>query len=384
MASEKQGYLGNLEEKSIQELKELLTREENILRKKKFVSSLPDKGKKIIEFRQKLLDLISKKQNLYHETALPQTLISSSEEKIKQHLNPLIKPKSRFSEEEKVFKSVENDSVEVTKKDVAHDIVSMESQPRGPEAEAVIMHENKSPMQTTQDNANTLPSPLQTAQTTTYGASEFAKLRDKSHQGDQNTTQVVTNLSCGVNKTPKTAQSQNTDVNMLENAMERMEFGPGVHSIESEELREKILENSAKVSSQFKTNSFLKIHHVEDLPDKYKWKSRQNHPITGPDSSAPHHMTVREDSAATPPDYKYKEARLIPLDESMQLQQAQQKHQEELQAQAAAERLARSLKIKMEPYNPEGRNMLYRTREDPMDTDSDDEPEVEFYPDDVD
>lgn len=74
--------------------------------------------------------------------------------------------------------------------------------------------------------------------------------------------------------------------------------------------------------------SFLKIHHVEDLPDKYKWKSRQNHPITGPDSSAPHHMTVREDSAATPPDYKYKEARLIPLDESMQLQQAQQKHQE--------------------------------------------------------
>lgn len=32
---------------------------------------------------------------------------------------------------------------------------------------------------------------------------------------------------------------------------------------------------------------------------------------------------------------------------------------QELQAQAAAERLARSLKIKMEPYNPEGRNMSY-------------------------
>lgn len=227
---------------------------------RKFVSSLPDKGKKIIEFRQKLLNLISKKQDLYHETALPQTLISSGEEKIKQHLNPLIKPKSRFSEEEKVFKSMENDSVEMTKKDVARDIVSMESQPRGPEEEAVIMHDNKSPMQTTQDNANTLPSPLQTAQITTDGASEFAKLRDKSHQGDQKTTQVVTNLSCGVNKTPKTAQSQDTDVNMLENAMERMEFGPGVPSIESEELRDKILENSAKVSSQFKTNRYDKRH----------------------------------------------------------------------------------------------------------------------------
>lgn len=155
---------------------------------------------------------------------------------------------------------MENDGVEMTKKDVARDIVSMESQPRGPEAEAVIMHENKSPMQTTQDNANTLPSPLQTAQITTDGASEFAKLRDKSHQGDQKTTQVVTNLSCGVNKTPKTAQSQDTDVNMLENAMERMEFGPGVPSIESEELRDKILENSAKVSSQFKTNRYDKRH----------------------------------------------------------------------------------------------------------------------------
>lgn len=384
MASEKQGYLGNLEDKSIQELQELLTREENILRKKKFVSSLPDKGRKIIEFRQKLLDLISKEQNLYHEAALPQTSISSSEEKIKQHLNPLIKPKSRFSEEEKVFKSVKNDSVEVSKKNVASDIVFMESQPRGSEAETMIMQDNKSPMQTTQDNVNYLPSPLQTAQTTTQVASEFAKLRDRSHQGDQKTSQVVTNPSRGVNKTPKTAQNQDTDVNMLENAMERMDFGPSVPSIESEELREKILENSAKVSPHFKTNSFLKIHHVEDLPDKYKWKSRQNHPITEPDSSAPHHMTVREDSAATPPDYKYKEARLIPLDESMQLQQAQQKHQEELQAQAAAERLARSLKITMESYNPEGRNMSYRTRGDPMDTDSDDEPEVEFYPDDVD
>lgn len=384
MASEKQGYLGNLEDKSIQELQELLNREENILRKKKFVSSLPDKGKKINEFRQKLLDLINKKQDLYHEAALPQTSISSSEEKIKQHLNPLIKPKSRFSEEENVFKSVENDIVEVTKKNVARDIVSMESQPRGSEAEAMIMQDNKSPVQTTQDNVNTLPSPLQTAQTTTHVASEFEKLRDTSCQGDQKTTQVVTNPSCGVNKAPKTAQNQDTEINMLENAMERIDFGPCVSIIESEELRVKILENSAKVSPHFKTNSFLKIHHVEDLPDKYKWKSRQNHPITGPDSSAPHHMTVREDSAATPPDYKYKEARLIPLDESMQLQQAQQKHQEELQAQAAAERLARSLKIKMETYNPEGRNMSYRTGGDPMDTDSDDEPEVEFYPDDMD
>lgn len=227
---------------------------------RKFVSSLPDKGRKIIEFRQKLLDLISKKQNLYHEAALPQTSISSSEEKIKQHLNPLIKPKSRFSEEEKVFKSVKNDSVEVTKKNVASDIVFMESQPRGSEAETMIMQDNKSPMQTTQDNVNYLPSPLQTAQTTTQVASEFAKLRDRSHQGDQKTSQVVTNPSRGVNKTPKTAQNQDTDVNMLENAMERMDFGPSVPSIESEELREKILENSAKVSPHFKTNRYDERH----------------------------------------------------------------------------------------------------------------------------
>lgn len=227
---------------------------------RKFVSSLPDKGKKIIEFRQKLLDLINKKQDLYHEAALPQTSISSSEEKIKQHLNPLIKPKSRFSEEENVFKSVENDIVEVTKKNVARDIVSMESQPRGSEAEAMIMQDNKSPVQTTQDNVNTLPSPLQTAHTTTHVASEFEKLRDTSCQGDQKTTQVVTNPSCGVNKAPKTAQNQDTEINMLENAMERIDFGPSVPIIESEELRVKILENSAKVSPHFKTNRYDKRH----------------------------------------------------------------------------------------------------------------------------
>ena len=74
--------------------------------------------------------------------------------------------------------------------------------------------------------------------------------------------------------------------------------------------------------------SFLKIHHVQDLPDKYKWKSKADHPVTGQETLGQHHSAIVEESAATPPNYKYNEARLIPLEESMQIQQAQQRHQE--------------------------------------------------------
>ena len=74
--------------------------------------------------------------------------------------------------------------------------------------------------------------------------------------------------------------------------------------------------------------SFLKIHHVQDLPDKYKWRSKADHPVVGQETLGQHYSAIVEESSATPPNYKYNEASLIPLEESMQIQQTQQRHQE--------------------------------------------------------
>ncbi|XP_074650681.1 uncharacterized protein LOC141905627 [Tubulanus polymorphus] len=57
----RQGYLGNLEEKSIIELEELLKRQENLLNNRNFLNSLKDKGRKVEDFAARLRSLIRKK-----------------------------------------------------------------------------------------------------------------------------------------------------------------------------------------------------------------------------------------------------------------------------------------------------------------------------------
>ncbi|XP_039266657.2 uncharacterized protein LOC120342056 [Styela clava] len=58
----KQGYLGDLEEKSEPELNELLERQEKMLKNKKFVERLPDKGEKIQNFVKTLKELLEKRE----------------------------------------------------------------------------------------------------------------------------------------------------------------------------------------------------------------------------------------------------------------------------------------------------------------------------------
>ncbi|KAL5005062.1 hypothetical protein ScPMuIL_018518 [Solemya velum] len=55
---EKQGFIGNLENKTVLELKDMLHRQNNILKKRKFLKTLPDCGRKVYEFAEKLRDIL--------------------------------------------------------------------------------------------------------------------------------------------------------------------------------------------------------------------------------------------------------------------------------------------------------------------------------------
>lgn len=52
--TERQGHVGDLTKHSKEELQELLQRQENILSNKRFLQTLPDKGRKLQEFREKI------------------------------------------------------------------------------------------------------------------------------------------------------------------------------------------------------------------------------------------------------------------------------------------------------------------------------------------
>lgn len=130
-----------------------------------------------------------------------------------------------------------------------------------------------------------------------------------------------------------------------------------------------------------KLNRALKIEHVKDLPEEItKMKCPKTQIKDEKQSNKMECNRVIEESAAVPPCYRFNEAKLVDLNESLQLQQQQKQLQEELNAQLAAEKLAERLHIKMETYNPEGVDMSYRKSRGGQfadDIDSDDEVEDE-------
>jgi len=62
-ARDKQGYIGDLSKKTRTELLDLLSRQEKLLANRKFISRLPDKGKKIGDFKKQLEEILGKKKD---------------------------------------------------------------------------------------------------------------------------------------------------------------------------------------------------------------------------------------------------------------------------------------------------------------------------------
>ncbi|KAK3510137.1 hypothetical protein QTP70_026731 [Hemibagrus guttatus] len=59
---ERQGFIGDLESKSKEQLCEILSRQEKLLNNKRFVQTLPDKGKRISEFVEKVRHALANKE----------------------------------------------------------------------------------------------------------------------------------------------------------------------------------------------------------------------------------------------------------------------------------------------------------------------------------
>lgn len=226
---------------------------------RKFVSSLPDKGKKILDFRAQLVDLITRKQNVYSEETVTQASTSTTDQKKIQKKNPQIKPKSKFSEVDSVTKSVKTVPVD---KNAVRDVVTMDTQQTEEFHESRVLQDNSDtiPSAILQDNSDSVPSKMQNAASTTTVSRDFALLRDKSyhsesriHQGSSPRTHSLNTRNEKIQQKPKT---HDKDVNMLEMALEQMEIDTADSTLGSEELRNKILQNSTKIEPHFKANRF--------------------------------------------------------------------------------------------------------------------------------
>ncbi|XP_050402835.1 uncharacterized protein LOC126819062 [Patella vulgata] len=337
LAEERQGYLGKLEDKTISELKDLLYLQEQLLSKQSFLKKLPDKGVKVKQFADILERLIHEKTAIEKSQSIHSSHIDKSS-------SDIINLTSAFS-----LKQNGDLSDKVT---------------LAPFSQSHIKDSN---------NDNLLRSLINPA---------------AFHGGDHKI--IIDERE--INSSVKNVE-QNMEVeDMLSDSFQKVKVSDSVeptrtfdNSKNCYELVIKRAEQRPKTQKEpFKPNSSLLISKVDDLPNKYKHRSKLNE---NTDSNNPvdklQHKKY-EESAAYPPRYKYEKAKLVSDEESTELIRQQAAKQAELLAQRAAARLAERLNIKMGPYKPKHVDMSYRqTIEKDSDDDDDDtdDPEMDGYPD---
>ncbi|XP_060082736.1 DNA-directed RNA polymerase II subunit GRINL1A-like [Ylistrum balloti] len=314
---EKQGYLGDISTKSTAELMELLSRQEKILKKTKFVESLPDKGAKVRAFYEKLQQLISERTQIVDSSDVSK---SPATRQIAQ-LHSTFAPASLLGD--KQGHTLSESSVEL-QPNVTADAVKNNSSTE----DDIRLQDNQV---------------LAISSTTTITPSQGEDSSKVDMESAENENKTIVNSSDLEESLKKLQISGEVSVT------ERIQKEKTTHACS------KALQNADEIHIPHKPNNFLKKSKVSDLPREYKFKSRDE------DHVLPVCAVTRavEESAATPPIYKHKESKLISLDESLYLQKTQKVKQEELQARNAAEKLSQRLGITMERYNPEGVDMSY-------------------------
>lgn len=135
------------------------------------------------------------------------------------------------------------------------------------------------------------------------------------------------------------------------------------------------------MNTKFKPNSSLKNRISDSVSSDGESLNNVSNLASSTDV-ADNQTSRNRDLALEGPVYKYNKTKLISLEDSIHLQRNQKKISEEIQARHAAERLAERLNFKMETYNSEGTDMLYRENITEIDSDDYDDYDVNDHDDD--
>ncbi|XP_063432462.1 DNA-directed RNA polymerase II subunit GRINL1A-like [Mytilus trossulus] len=325
-----QDYLGGyLSTKSVTELKELLERQEKLLKKVKFLKTLPDGGSKVQPFVEKLHRMISERtETELLESTSKQIISHSTKENVKPKVitevtdQMINKPVSKFKRQNLQQSRDEPKENKDIKKDFS----------------ALVQNESESVLCNAEED---LYMELE------RNTSNFLVERDQVTIDDIGETLEKMEIS-----------SADTD---------RHETPPAEEHILS--VIERTHRNRKR--DTLKLNRYLKISKIEDLPPDLRNPNSKNMLTETKTKQTKKKVdSIWEESAVCPPKYKYSAAQEMSLQESMKLQEEQVRHREESQAIYAAEKLAEKLNIKLETFNPEGRNIVYR---EPEVIDSDDD-----------
>uniref|UniRef100_A0A8C0GHI0 DNA-directed RNA polymerase II subunit GRINL1A n=1 Tax=Chelonoidis abingdonii TaxID=106734 RepID=A0A8C0GHI0_CHEAB len=379
------GEGGDLRGRSLQELQEMLRRQERLLAAQTFIYRLPDKGKKISDFVEKLKLAVAQQEELRRTTELLSVVRLEFQTK-QQEIN-INKQRIALSEDKstnKVFSSIyENSATNVNKtwKTVVQDKETECTEKRERHTASAKGHKKRDQIESMIED---------------YAKSHESKsnLNSSSISLMKIDQQIPKYSSLDETESAVDASSNNGD--MLVEAFERVAVGDGNNSERKSEKEQNI--------AKFKNNPFgslpmvapKKPHYIEVLesraknprsknkfktnvlPAEWSGSSHDSSPSRSPrilgSSISVEERRLRDKkhlddiTAARLPPLHHAPTQLLSIEESIAIQTQQKEIYEEMQAKLAAQKLAEMLNIKMVRYEPEGEtSMKYREVRDEED-----------------
>ncbi|KAM6125456.1 protein GRINL1A [Phoenicopterus ruber ruber] len=373
MAAAGAGAGAGLRGRSLPELREMLRRQERLLADRKFIARLPDKGKKISDFAEKLTLAILQEEELAKTAELLSAIrleFQGKQEEINTSKQQVILNKDALNHEDSSVCHGNSNIKEVSE-------ISSQRQ----EVECIV-----------QDATNTAPENQRThrkndeVKTVTKDQNLFSEIVSKSATSShlKNDEQVSqSNTEDGTESTGALDNSKDA----LVDAFQKVTIVDGDNS-------EKVLEEEQNVAKH-KGNIFGSLHpktphYIEVLESRAKnpviKKSKfKTNVLSGEQSGSSHGSSssqspggfvspitteerrlrdkkhLNDITAARLPPLHHSPAKLLSIEESIAIQIQQKEAYEEMQAKLAAQKLAERLNIKMLRFEPEGEaSMQYR------------------------
>uniref|UniRef100_U3BI97 DNA-directed RNA polymerase II subunit GRINL1A n=1 Tax=Callithrix jacchus TaxID=9483 RepID=U3BI97_CALJA len=354
----------DLGQRSLVELREMLKRQERLLRNVKFICKLPDKGKKIFDSVAKLKAAIAereevrRKSELFHAVSLDCQLRQEATAEVDVDTD-----KARNSDQildasslAPGCSSVDNiKSFETTSRNQGLGRPTHEGDEETPEVEYTV---SKGPASSNRDGAP--PSSEASERHPQHRVSSQAE--DTSSSSDSLFIDRLQGISIADQGEQQSEESTGAmNLTGLSHATQKKP-----HYMEVLETRAK---NPVPQLHKFKTN-VLPSRQIDSSGDGQKRRS----PISAEERRRRDKQHLDDITAARLLPLHHTPAQLLSIEESLALQKQQKQNYEEMQAKLAAQKLAERLNIKMRSYNPEGESSgRYREVRDEDDDGSSDE-----------
>ncbi|KAJ4946814.1 hypothetical protein JOQ06_008859 [Pogonophryne albipinna] len=313
--TERQGRVGDLGKQSKEELQELLLRQEKILSNTRFLQSLPDKGKKIRAFAEKVHLAIEH----FDEDEKKQSLVFAARKELQS------KYQHAFTSQRGVPNAPTASQQNRQSVAAAGDAVSAQVQERNTLDEQ-------------QDKSDSREAAGETMKTAAAGVS----LNSDERKQDGDLVEAFERVRLSETTTGLKIKEP-VNIPARDNYFLKKQIPNQPHHVT---LLERTENTSAPRKQRFKPNQ---------LPDRGDPSpSGSSSPLSAQARRERDRKHLDDITSAKMPPLIYSPAKLLSLDESASLQQDQTRRQQELYAKLAAQKLSEGLKVSVGSYTPDG------------------------------